>query len=338
MLQIPVIAVCAEESLIVNVAGVNDSEIKHSIVEVKATVNGRETTTITCGSCMLLVKIARNPPFRPPATTTTTIPHGWTLGAAYAPRRGDVPPPLRVAPDDLIKEIFLRLPQHPAYIHRISLVCKHWRCLVHDRVFLHRLRAHHDHTAPVIGFFGEDASFVPAGEPPDRVTVAQFCLHRENWRVLCCRRRVLLGSTYRRRAHGHSTWLQLIVWDPTGRSRMNIFPGSPHPQIPYGRIALPIHGSLICGVGARDHDSHDEDCASRPFRVVILFYCAGSMVAGVYSSEASSWSDLVSMDIRRHLFDSVQPGVLVGISVLAVTSREQDRLHMSSRPTSYISL
>ncbi|GJN36362.1 hypothetical protein PR202_gb25212 [Eleusine coracana subsp. coracana] len=55
----PVVAVCAEESLTLNVAGVSDSgEIKYSTVEVKAAVNGRETTTITCGTCTLLVKIA----------------------------------------------------------------------------------------------------------------------------------------------------------------------------------------------------------------------------------------------------------------------------------------
>ncbi|TVU31338.1 hypothetical protein EJB05_23020, partial [Eragrostis curvula] len=234
---------------------------------------------------------------------------------------------LRLAPEDLIHEIFLRLPPHPACFHRVSLVCKHWRRLVRDPVFLGRFRARHRHTAPVIGFFGEDASFVPAGEPPDRVTVAPFCLRRENWRVLGCRHgRVLLGSAYRRSADGRSTYrpLQLAVWDPTGRSPLSMFQGPRHEQIPNGRVALRIRGSLICGSGVHDHGSQGEECCSRPYRVVLLFYGSksNSMFAGIYSSSEATWCELVSLVIPPDLFDGAQPGVLVGNAMYWLSPNE----------------
>jgi hypothetical protein len=56
----PVIAVCADESLIMNTVEVSGSgEVKYaSSVEFKAAVNGRAETEIPCGSCTLGVKIA----------------------------------------------------------------------------------------------------------------------------------------------------------------------------------------------------------------------------------------------------------------------------------------
>uniref|UniRef100_A0A0D3HB54 F-box domain-containing protein n=1 Tax=Oryza barthii TaxID=65489 RepID=A0A0D3HB54_9ORYZ len=75
------------------------------------------------------------------------------------------------APDDVIAEILLRLPPHPSFLSRASLVCNRWRRLARDPGFLRRLRAFH-RTPPVLGFFHNSPDlprFVPAEGVPGRV-------------------------------------------------------------------------------------------------------------------------------------------------------------------------
>uniref|UniRef100_A0A0A8ZXI3 F-box domain-containing protein n=1 Tax=Arundo donax TaxID=35708 RepID=A0A0A8ZXI3_ARUDO len=82
--------------------------------------------------------------------------------------RGSSSPAPVLPPDDVIREILLRLPPHPACLLRAALVCKHWRRLVRDAAFLCRLRARHRHKPPLLGFFDRLASFAP---PVNRPTV-----------------------------------------------------------------------------------------------------------------------------------------------------------------------
>ncbi|CAL4932866.1 unnamed protein product [Urochloa decumbens] len=193
-------------------------------------------------------------------------------------------PAPELPPDDVIREILLRLPPHPACFQRASLVCKHWRRLVRDPAFLRVHRARHRHgVQPLLGFFDLDASFVPAGEPPDRATAAHLSSRPGRTRVLgCCHGRVLLCSTL--------DPTQLLVWDPMTQGPLPVFMGPRRPHLGNKFVPLPIRGSFTC-VHDDDDDIHGggEDCRSRPFRVVILS-CSGSLTfAGMYSSKESRW-------------------------------------------------
>ncbi|KAB8112273.1 hypothetical protein EE612_050419, partial [Oryza sativa] len=80
--------------------------------------------------------------------------------------------------DDLLSEILLRLPAKPSSLPRASLVCKRWRRVVSDSVFLRRFRSHHG-KPPLLGFFKvsyRNPIFIPTLDPPDRISAARFSL------------------------------------------------------------------------------------------------------------------------------------------------------------------
>ncbi|KAJ1255717.1 hypothetical protein BS78_K169500 [Paspalum vaginatum] len=96
-------------------------------------------------------------------------------------RASPLGPPLAASPlevDDLLWEILLRVSPQPSALPRASLVCKRWRRVVSDPLFLPRFGAHH-RKAPLIGYFeqrfGErDIVFSPILEPPDRIPPRRF--------------------------------------------------------------------------------------------------------------------------------------------------------------------
>ncbi|TVU31336.1 hypothetical protein EJB05_23018, partial [Eragrostis curvula] len=218
-------------------------------------------------------------------------------------------PASALLPDDVVLEILLRVPPEPIYLLRVSLVCKKWRRLVRDPNFLREFRERHRHAAPLVGFFYPDGTFMPAGEPPDRVGAAHFSPPRgdgRRYRVYGSRHgRVLLSTSEHRREP------ELLVWDPMTGDRSYLppprhlrypktgyyypdgdFPGS-HPVVE----SPCIRAALVCAVGA--HGRHDgEDCRSRPFRVVLLFPSSGSMFAIVYSSQTGAWGEVLSVNGR----------------------------------------
>ncbi|CAM0947918.1 unnamed protein product [Alopecurus aequalis] len=70
----------------------------------------------------------------------------------------DSPP----VPDDLLLDIFLRIPD-PADLVRVSAACVSFRGLVADRTFLRKYCKLH--TAPLLGFLDRDQTFHPAVQP-----------------------------------------------------------------------------------------------------------------------------------------------------------------------------
>lgn len=173
-------------------------------------------------------------------------------------------PPL---PDDLIREILLRLPPQPSSLLRASLVCKHWRSLVTDPRFTQRLRA------SVLGVFFNNPpvpfpTFVPAGDPPDRIPDSRFHPPGHSWLIRDCRRgRALLQNSK-----------DLLVWDPL----------SPETHL-VPRPPTSVCSRFFDGFGAvllRE----DDDVASRSFRVAIALVNAGIALASVYSSDTGSWA------------------------------------------------
>jgi hypothetical protein len=208
------------------------------------------------------------------------------------------------APDDVIAEILLRLPPHPSFLSRASLVCNRWRRLARDPGFLRRLRAFH-RTPPVLGFFHNSPDlprFVPAEGVPGRVAAEAASLRRDGddgmwWCVDCRHGRALLRSR---------DWAELLVWDPMTGERRCITVSS---QIQEG--ALDLNAAVFCAASG----GGDQDCHSSPFHVVVVFttgQCHGRVFACVYSSGIDAWGDPISTPVTSPCELYEEPPVLVG--------------------------
>uniref|UniRef100_A0A0E0B7U4 F-box domain-containing protein n=1 Tax=Oryza glumipatula TaxID=40148 RepID=A0A0E0B7U4_9ORYZ len=206
------------------------------------------------------------------------------------------------APDDVLAEILLRLPPHPSFLSRASLVCKRWRRLARDPGFLRRLRAFH-RASPVLGFFHNSPDlprFVPAEGPPGRVAAEAASLRRDGddgmwWFVDCRHGRALLRSR---------DWADLLVWDPmTGERRCITVPN----QIQEG--ALDLNAAVFCAASGGGY----QDCHSSPFHVVVVFTTGhGRVFACVYSSGIDAWGDPISTPVTSPCELYEEPPVLVG--------------------------
>ncbi|CAN6299815.1 unnamed protein product [Urochloa humidicola] len=212
-------------------------------------------------------------------------------------RRVHAPPPLALDADDLLSEILLRLPPHPACLLRASLVCTRWRRLLRDPGFLRRSRAFH-RTPPVLGLFRislRGGRFVPVGEAPDRVPAAGFALpDPASWVLLGCRHgRALLRS--------RPGWLQLLVWDPmTGhRNCVRLSRLGAHVK----ECSATVLGDPV-GMARREGS----------FRVAFVFTGSGRASACVYSSETGAWGRLIRAEAPCNDV-SVKPSALVGDAV-----------------------
>ncbi|CAL4957479.1 unnamed protein product [Urochloa decumbens] len=202
-------------------------------------------------------------------------------------------------PDDLLLQIFLRLPPQPSCLLRASLVCKRWRSLVADPRFLRHLRV------PLLGVFLNNPParpcFVPAsGDPPDCVPVSRF--HRPpllSWLICASCRGLLLFCDNAAR---------FLVWDPLTNAEHSV----PAPPV-------------------RDSDGHayhyrfgavllrGDDVTDTSFRVTVAFVQAGVAVAAVYSSDTGAWSEayhVVTAQASGSIISWVEtPGAAAGDAV-----------------------
>ncbi|CAL4916043.1 unnamed protein product [Urochloa decumbens] len=215
-------------------------------------------------------------------------------------------PAADLPPDDLLREVFLRLPPEPGHLLSASLVCRHWRRLVRDPAFLRLFRAFH-RTPPVLGFFqnlssiqphiGRYTRFVPTA------AVSGFVLPdgKRMRQVLDCRHgRVLFHSD-----------LGLLVWDPmVGDTHyMGLLQGSKGWDWDFT-------ASVICAAG---HDSH-MDCHSSSFRVVFVESVNDDehhdhlATSHVYSSETGTWSSATTISSPSAV-TSYEASALVGNSL-----------------------
>lgn len=213
---------------------------------------------------------------------------GGTISSTRPSRRPRVTPSPSPSPspapapplddDNLLSEILLRLPPHPAALLHASLVCRRWRRLVRDPEFLRLSRAFH-RTPPVLGLYQvtpQGVSFIPIGKAPDRVAAARFLLpDPEDWFLLGCRHgRVLFRS--------EPVWLQLLVWDPITGHRHCIRLGR------LGHHVEKCHATVLgdpASLGRRKGAS---------FRVAFVFTGNGRASACVFSSETGAWGRLVT--------------------------------------------
>ncbi|CAL4900298.1 unnamed protein product [Urochloa decumbens] len=159
--------------------------------------------------------------------------------------------------DDLLGEIFLRLPPLPSSLPRASLVCKRWRRLLCDPAFIRTFRARH-HKPPMLGFFAprsiDGPIFFPTLSPPDRIPPARFSLAQRlsnSWKFLGCR-------------HGFVACLDLnrmeaLVWKPVTGSQHHIpFPPEFHQN------KCNYNGAVLSSAASDSHVRH-----SSAFKLVL---------------------------------------------------------------------
>ncbi|CAN6242481.1 unnamed protein product [Urochloa humidicola] len=230
-------------------------------------------------------------------------------------RRGGLSPPAPLPDDDdLLCEIFLRLPPRPSSLPRASLVCKRWGRLVSDPQFLRRFRAFHGRRQhpPLLGFFtgghGPMAYFTPTLDPPDRVHPSRFSLQAlrrgELSNLLSCRHGVALILNL--------SSLEIILWDPVARDhrRVAVPPALFNNDNPRSNIR---NGALLCD----DHNAGRLPLEA--FKVVLLrtddvpLDAAPQAFASLYESSTGVWSDLISTPITSPI-SVLTPSVLVGNS------------------------
>uniref|UniRef100_A0A0D3HB13 F-box domain-containing protein n=1 Tax=Oryza barthii TaxID=65489 RepID=A0A0D3HB13_9ORYZ len=165
--------------------------------------------------------------------------------------------------DDILAEIFLRLPPHPACLRRVSLVSRRFRRVVTSRRFLRRFSDLHGGApgAPLVGFFSNhnhgpwaDTRFIPVGVDGTGDCRRSRCRSRRataarnpggvlalgddaEWHVIGCRGgRVLLLSPTR---------LRLLVLEPMLGRRQYI----PAPPAPEYRPAYFSNAAVVSAAG-----------------------------------------------------------------------------------------
>ncbi|BAT02089.1 Os07g0555000, partial [Oryza sativa Japonica Group] len=94
--------------------------------------------------------------------------------ARPAPTPTPTPPPLAVLSDDVLREIFVRVPS-PADLARAATACAGFRRVITEPSFLRRFRAA-DNQPALLGFIDVGGGFVPA-EPPHPSVAASAQLH-----------------------------------------------------------------------------------------------------------------------------------------------------------------
>ncbi|KAK1642084.1 hypothetical protein QYE76_059889 [Lolium multiflorum] len=215
-----------------------------------------------------------------------------------------MPPPPPTLPDELLEEIFLRLPPNePACLVRASLASKLWLSLLSGTSFNSRYRQFHD-APPMLGFVYSRPPF-SGSVVPSFVPTTKFGAHSNPDRtsdVLDCRHgRVLLLDT------GVAP-MELVVWDPmTGRhARRELCVSEGYRY--NGYVA-----TVLCAVAGCDHRA----CHEGPFRIALLRVdmSHGGCVASacVSSAEVGEWSDKCSrVDLEtQYAVIEPRPPVLV---------------------------
>uniref|UniRef100_J3N0U1 F-box domain-containing protein n=1 Tax=Oryza brachyantha TaxID=4533 RepID=J3N0U1_ORYBR len=225
------------------------------------------------------------------------------------PRRRRSPQDEPYLTDDVLEEVFLRLPPHPDCLRRVSLVSRRFRRVVTGRRFLARVRGIRGVAPQLVGLFHNhnhgDDRFVPVGVdgsgyfrrragPVGRPPRGPLSPGDAQWNILGCRGgRVLLLSPDR---------LRLLVLEPM-RGRRQYFPAPPAP------VYKPSCFSNAAVVTA---DSGHDELSSHLFRVVFVSCNAASKRSTVfiYNSAAFRWTKVATAEMSS-VVDG-RPSVLIG--------------------------
>ncbi|KAL6641629.1 hypothetical protein ACP70R_019810 [Stipagrostis hirtigluma subsp. patula] len=214
----------------------------------------------------------------------------------------DASSPTAFPPDDVLREILLRLPPQPSFLLRTSFVCKHWRAVVADPGFLGQHRARHRAGgAPILGVFHNNprvgGRFVGAGEQPDRVPAERF-----SPQDLGCEP-ATGGSSSAAAAGGSSTAATAAASSSTTA-----------PTASSGHGYNGVNAVLFRDAGAGDDDDGHHDDRSFRFRIAVASVAGGTAAAVVYSSDTGRWGRQATADAWTSL-PSEKPGAAVGEAV-----------------------
>ncbi|CAL5077918.1 unnamed protein product [Urochloa decumbens] len=240
-------------------------------------------------------------------------------------------PPAALLLDELVEEILLRFPpDDPARLFAAALVCKRWCRLITGRGFRRRFRELH-RAPPLLGFlfnsYGSRFGFVPTSSFRPRNNSdhsALRAIHSGHGRVLL---RHWQGEHRRREP--------FVVWDPLTDE---------HQELPMGPVCpeldmLSWSAAVLCTVSDRcDH----LDCHRGPFLVVSMGQTyKNTLTSCVYSSEAGSWSEPVSVHAQGHRLCRFELGnvVLVGKALyfkLFLSATEMVKYDLVTRKMSQI--
>ncbi|CAN6340465.1 unnamed protein product [Urochloa humidicola] len=224
------------------------------------------------------------------------------------------PPPPDLA-DDLLGEVFLRLPPDDiACLLRASLACKRWRRILADPAFRRRHRELH-RTPRVLGFFhpvSKDFPYLSRYVPVNPASRRPAGCDLPGWQILDCRHGRALFATPSP-SLGTEVILDFLVWGPlTGEQRRLPRP-SPPPT-----TGVMFNAAVLCAASAAAGGCDHRGCHGGPFLVSFIFSTwirdNGYITSAcVYSSETGDWSELASV---HHPFVPIDcqplPNTLVG--------------------------
>ncbi|CAO2163765.1 unnamed protein product [Urochloa humidicola] len=222
-------------------------------------------------------------------------------------------PPPPVLANELVEEVFLRIPpDDPASLVCAAFVCKPWCRVASDPGFRARFRERHRQAAPpVLGVLCNLSGRAGAAR---LVPTSSFRAHlpggRQRWRVLDSRHgRVLLANLDWELGPVGNT---LVVWVPVTGDRLEL------PELPSHPKTLrwtSWNAAVLCvgavGGGACDHI----DCRRGPFVVTLVGANSDKVSANTYASELGQWSPPASCFQEHVDLDYLARGALVGNAV-----------------------
>ncbi|KAF7012227.1 hypothetical protein CFC21_026439 [Triticum aestivum] len=208
---------------------------------------------------------------------------------------------LPAIPDELLVEIFLRLPT-PGDLIRASAACASFRRLVADRSFLRRFRK--IHPSPLLGFlYPGQHRFHPAVRPhPSAPAAGAVALAADfsfaflpaparDWSVREVRDGRVLLDRSRRHDSGdglEALFKQMVMCDPLHRQYLLL------PPIPDDLAAsvvdqLLVEGHCLAETFLVPPGNGDEEEEGTSFRVVWMVLLQAKLVAAVFSSGTGKW-------------------------------------------------
>ncbi|VAH73053.1 unnamed protein product [Triticum turgidum subsp. durum] len=238
---------------------------------------------------------------------------------------GNASAPLTSLPDDLVEEIFLRLPT-ATDLARASMACASFRRIIAGHFFLRRFRALH--RPPLVGVLAYDSAerkslsvaFLPAQPPHPSAAAAALTLAAadfscsflpspELWSTRDFRDgRALLSK------QGDSL-ANLAVCDPLHR-RYLLLPAIPHDLAVLARQLKLMHcGPFLAPAGENEGDSAN---APSGFRVMCLrmsstklvlfvFYSSGARAGQWHTVTFDGWSALIARYVSACFFPGTVP-------------------------------
>lgn len=255
----------------------------------------------------LLKRLAKLRCFRRRRRRRAAKPNAATPSPAArpAPTPTPTPPPLAVLSDDVLREIFVRVPS-PADLARAATACAGFRRVITEPSFLRRFRAA-EHPPALLGFIDVGGGFVPAEPPHPSAAAAAGAAARDVVDFACPflpsspdpwrRRDVLDGRVlFSRGAVGGGGevdgqdddpgFMDLAVCDPLSRRYVLL------PAVPADLAAsAQLHNLLdLQPFFAPPRDDDDDGGGGTSFRVMYMARCQSKLVVFTFSSDTQQWS------------------------------------------------